>query len=134
MKKVYCFGVFDSIHDGHKRMLTEAKALGDYLIIAVTQDQVVEKLKGKKPRLSLAERIAGLKELHLADEVVPGDEDIRVWKTLQTTKPDIVALGYDQAKLKTALESAIKNFDFKPQVLVMQPHRPAELHSSLLSA
>ena len=89
--KVFCFGVFDGIHDGHIRMLQEAKSYGDYLIVAITQDQVVQKLKNHPPRLPLTARINNIQALQIADEVVAGDPDIQMWQVLQSYQPDIVA-------------------------------------------
>mgnify|MGYP003424584150 CR=1 FL=1 len=132
VKKVFCFGVFDGIHDGHIRMLHEAKALGNELIVAITQDQVVQKLKNHPPRLPLAKRIADIEALGMADAVVPGAEDIKMWKVLQSHQPAVIALGYDQARLKDALELAITQFSFSTKIVILQPFRPEELHSSLL--
>ncbi|MBI4836731.1 MAG: adenylyltransferase/cytidyltransferase family protein [Candidatus Abawacabacteria bacterium] len=132
MKKVFCFGVFDGIHDGHREMLKEARSLGDYLIVALTQDHVVEQLKKKRSRNTLAERIKSLAETGLADEVVAGDQAIQSWQVLQSYQPDIIALGYDQLRLLDALGQAIRNFSFSLQIVVLKPHKPEELHSSLL--
>ncbi len=39
MKKVITYGTFDLIHWGHIRLLERAKALGDYLIVAISTDE-----------------------------------------------------------------------------------------------
>lgn len=131
-KKVFCFGVFDGIHDGHIRMLHEAKAFGDELIVALTQDHVVQKLKNHPPRQPLQERIAAIEALDIANLVVPGDADINMWHVLQSHRPTVIALGYDQSKLKDALEFAITTFNFPTSIVILSPFRPEELHSSLL--
>lgn len=132
--KVFCFGVFDGIHDGHIRMLKEAKSYGNYLIVAVTQDQVVQKLKNHPPRLPLKQRIKNLESLNFIDEIVPGDSDIQMWQVLQSYQPQVIALGYDQSRLKEALVTASTSFAFSTKIIVLQPFRPEELHSSLLFA
>ena len=39
MKKVITYGTFDLLHTGHINILRRAKALGDYLIVAVSTDE-----------------------------------------------------------------------------------------------
>ena len=46
MKKVITYGTYDLLHYGHIRLLERAKALGDYLIVAVTSDDY-DKSRGK---------------------------------------------------------------------------------------
>ena len=45
MKRILTYGTFDLLHYGHIRLLQRAKALGDYLIVAVSTDEFNE-LKG----------------------------------------------------------------------------------------
>ncbi|HBB58920.1 MAG TPA: hypothetical protein DCZ52_01400, partial [Lachnospiraceae bacterium] len=40
--KVITYGTFDLFHEGHRRILERAKALGDYLIVGVTTDHFDE--------------------------------------------------------------------------------------------
>lgn len=39
MKRVITYGTFDLLHYGHINLLKRAKALGDYLIVAVSTDE-----------------------------------------------------------------------------------------------
>lgn len=102
-KIVMVFGVFDGCDEGHQYFLKEADKLGDELVVIVTRDTAVEKLKGKCPRNDLNERIAAIKALGIADFVVPGDMEQGSWAILEKFKPDIIALGHDQDGLKDAL-------------------------------
>ena len=100
MKKVLVFGVFDGIHDGHKEFFKQVKKHGDHIIVAVTQDKVVQELKNKKPKNNLKFRKEQLIKLKLADEVTEGDKQTNSWKIIGKYNPDVIALGYDQKELK----------------------------------
>ena len=47
MKRVLTYGTFDLLHYGHINLLRRAKALGDYLIVALSTDDF-NALKGKR--------------------------------------------------------------------------------------
>ena len=47
MKRILTYGTFDLLHYGHIRLLQRAKALGDYLIVALSTDEF-NQTKGKK--------------------------------------------------------------------------------------
>lgn len=70
MKKVITYGTFDLLHYGHIRLLERAKALGDYLIVAVTSEDF-DRARGKiNVRQSLAERMEAVRATGLADEII----------------------------------------------------------------
>ena len=48
MKRVITYGTFDLLHYGHINLLKRAKALGDYLIVAVSTDEFTRLKKDKK--------------------------------------------------------------------------------------
>ena len=39
MKRVITYGTFDLLHYGHLNLLRRAKALGDYLVVAISTDE-----------------------------------------------------------------------------------------------
>ena len=41
MKRVITYGTFDVLHYGHVNLLKRAKALGDYLIVALSSEKAV---------------------------------------------------------------------------------------------
>ena len=47
MKRVITYGTFDLLHYGHINLLRRAKALGDYLIVALSTDEFNLKEKNK---------------------------------------------------------------------------------------
>jgi ethanolamine-phosphate cytidylyltransferase len=56
-KVVYVDGTFDLFHVGHIEFLKRAKALGDFLIVGVHEDQTVNAIKGSNyPLMNLHER------------------------------------------------------------------------------
>ena len=131
-KKVIVFGVFDGVHEGHKAFFEEARTRGDYLIAVVTQDVVVEQLKGKRPARDMAERFAELEAEDSVDEVVIGDAKLGVYDVVLKHRPDVIALGYDQTALKEDLEANYKKFNWKPRLVVMKAFEPNQYHSSIM--
>lgn len=132
MTKVMVFGVFDGIHDGHRFFLKEAKNRGSYLIVAVAQDHLVERLKGSLPRMDLARRIDGLRKESLIDEVVMGDSELGAYEVIKKYKPRIIVLGYDQEELKKDIEKHLDDFKWKLELKTVGAHKPERFHSSLL--
>jgi len=73
MKKniVLVGGCFDILHYGHIHFLKEAKALGDYLIVALESNKNVKRMKGeKRPIFGQIERSEMLMSLRFVDEVI----------------------------------------------------------------
>ena len=92
---VFTNGVFDILHAGHVDYLTKAKALGDYLIVALNTDSSVSRLKGPtRPINSLEDRIAVLSALRCVDCVVSFDEDTPE-RIIAEIRPDIHVKGGD---------------------------------------
>lgn len=57
-KIVYVLGAFDLFHIGHVDFLEKVKALGDYLIVGLHSDQVVNQYRGHNyPIMNLQERV-----------------------------------------------------------------------------
>lgn len=109
MKKVVTFGVFDYFHLGHLRLFENARALGDYLIVAVQDGDCILKTKpDAKVMYSTAQRKELVRALRIVDEVVSyTDVDV----TIKTIDFDIFAIGEDQnhAGFQRAIEWCNKN-------------------------
>ena len=56
MRIVICSGFMNPIHTGHIDYMESAKALGNYLIVIVNNDEQV-KLKGSTPFMSESDRL-----------------------------------------------------------------------------
>jgi len=71
MKKVLVGGCFDILHYGHIQFLKKAKALGDYLVVALESDKNIQRMKGeKRPIFGQNERREMLLSLKFVDEVI----------------------------------------------------------------
>ena len=88
-------GVFDTLHVGHTRYLTGAKAEGDLLVVAVNSDSSVRALKGPgRPILDEQARAFLVAALRAVDYVVIFSEP-NVEKLLEELRPDVHAKGTD---------------------------------------
>jgi len=67
----YTAGVFDLFHIGHLNILKRAKEYCDYLIVAVSTDELVQEYKKRKPIFPYEERKAIVESIKYVDEVVP---------------------------------------------------------------
>ena len=72
MKRVITYGTFDLLHYGHINLLRRAKALGDYLVVALSSDEF-NALKGKKSFFTFEQRKALLEAIRYVDLVIPED-------------------------------------------------------------
>lgn len=94
MKKVLTVGVFDMLHIGHILLFKRARALGDYLIVAVQEDDCILKYKPDTRMVyTTAERTFMVGALKYVDEVVTYRD---VDQDIQTIDFDVFAKGPDQ--------------------------------------
>jgi D-beta-D-heptose 7-phosphate kinase / D-beta-D-heptose 1-phosphate adenosyltransferase len=86
-------GCFDLIHQGHIRLLSESKRLGDILIIAIDDDLSVRKLKGPgRPIINQNNRVRILSALDSVDYVVVFSSD-ELLNLIDIIRPDILTKG-----------------------------------------
>ena len=71
LKRVITYGTFDLLHYGHINLLKRAKALGDYLIVALSTDEFNWNEKQKKCYFSYDKRKALLEAIRYVDLVIP---------------------------------------------------------------
>ena len=93
---VFTNGVFDILHPGHTRYLTDARALGDLLIVGLNSDRSA-RAQGKAPGRPInpeAERAEILAALACVDAVVVFDEDTP-HEIIAAIQPDILVKGAD---------------------------------------
>lgn len=95
--RVITYGTFDLFHEGHRRLLERAKALGDYLIVGVTTDNY-DSSRGKlNVSQSLMERVRNVTDCGLVDEVIVEEYEGQKIHDIQRLGVDIFAIGSDWA-------------------------------------
>ena len=70
MKRVITYGTYDLLHYGHIALLKRARALGDFLMVALSSDEF-NAGKGKQSYFSYEERKVMLEAIRYVDLVVP---------------------------------------------------------------
>ncbi|WMY96542.1 MAG: bifunctional D-glycero-beta-D-manno-heptose-7-phosphate kinase/D-glycero-beta-D-manno-heptose 1-phosphate adenylyltransferase HldE [Arsenophonus sp.] len=120
-KIVMTNGCFDILHAGHVIYLSNARKLGDLLIVAVNSDESVKRLKGiNRPIHRLVQRMLVLGGLNAVDWVVSFDEETPQ-RLISNILPDILVKGGDykiedisgsQEVLAAGGEVKILNFEY----------------------
>jgi len=101
-------GVFDLLHAGHLHYVEQAKSLGDELIVVAHDDTVRKQKHEPVTNQELRRRmVEGLKPVDRAIVGNPPSEPI--FDILNTVKPDIIALGYDQKHSRDSIKSGLDN-------------------------
>jgi D-beta-D-heptose 7-phosphate kinase/D-beta-D-heptose 1-phosphate adenosyltransferase len=92
---VFTNGCFDLLHPGHIHTLTQAKALGDVLVVAINSDTSVKRLKGEqRPILNQEERAVMLSALAMIDYVTIFAENTPL-EVIRLLVPDVLVKGGD---------------------------------------
>lgn len=92
---VFTNGCFDILHRGHVTYLTEAKKLGDLLVVGLNSDASVKRLKGpERPINNEIDRQYVLSQLKAVDFVEIFEEDTPLSLILKV-KPSILVKGGD---------------------------------------
>lgn len=92
---VFCNGVFDLLHVGHARYLSDARRLGDRLVVGVNGDASAATLKGPgRPVMGERDRAMLIAALRPVDLVVLFDEPT-VDGLLAELRPAVHAKGTD---------------------------------------
>lgn len=94
MKKVITYGTFDLFHVGHLNILKRAKALGDYLVVAVSSDKFNE-IKGKKSYHSIEDRVAILEAIEFVDKVIVEESWDQKVIDVRENNIDVFVMGDD---------------------------------------
>ncbi len=90
---VFTNGVFDLLHVGHLKLLEQARALGDALIVAINSDDSARRLKGAGrpviPQFARAQLLCSLR--HVDACFIFTDDD--PMNAIRTVRPDVLVKG-----------------------------------------
>lgn len=95
MRRVITYGTFDLLHYGHINLLRRAKALGDYLIVAISTDEFNWNEKHKKCYFSYEQRKALVESIRYVDLVIPEDNWEQKRKDIKEYHIDTFVMGDD---------------------------------------
>ena len=95
MKRVITYGTFDLLHYGHINLLRRAKALGDYLIVAISTDEFNWNEKHKKCYFSYEQRKALVESIRYVDLVIPEENWEQKRKDIKEYHIDTFVMGDD---------------------------------------
>ncbi len=125
--RVMATGVFDLLHLGHLHFLRQARALGSELVVVVARDVTAERFKHRPivPERLRVQMVGALKPVDIA---VLGDEQ-DYYKVVETFRPDLIALGYDQHWNEERLASDLQARGLHPKI-VRLPVLQHDLHAT----
>jgi FAD synthetase len=132
-KVVLASGVFDLLHLGHVKFLEEAKKAGGKdaeLLVIIARDCTVEKNKGRKPIMPENQRRALVESLKVVDEAVLGFEEFDIGDVIERIKPDVIALGYDQAGMEKRVQEYVDKHKLNVAVIRISKFEEDALDSS----
>lgn len=81
---VYTCGTFDLFHLGHLRMIENAAALGETLIVAVSTDELVDSYKQVTPAVPFQERLEIVRAIRGVDLAIPqtSTDKFEAWRRI----------------------------------------------------
>ena len=122
-KLVFTNGCFDLLHPGHIRLLSEAKKLGDVLVVGLNSDASVKRLKGdSRPILSEHDRAQVLGGLDAVDFVVLFEEDTPL-SLIEAIRPGVLVKGGDYTESTVVGASLVKEWGGEVALIPLVPGR-----------
>ena len=94
MKRILTYGTYDLLHYGHISLLKRAKAMGDYLVVAISTDEF-NAIKGKKAYHNYETRKEMLEAVRYVDLVIPENNWEQKRDDVKDYKIDVVVMGSD---------------------------------------
>lgn len=116
MRKVYFQGAFDLFHWAHLESFKRAKAHGDYLIVGINSDALIESYKGKKAVYPYDCRADMVAAVSIVDEIWQVD-DRKSLVTLEKIRPDVYVICNEWEKEKDDERAFMKSIGGEVVVL-----------------
>lgn len=131
LRVVLVGGVFDLIHPGHIHTLKAAKAEGDVLVVVVARQSTAQKIK-KYRKIYHDEKLRKdlVTSLNFVDLAVIGKEGT-LYDTVEYVKPNVIALGYDQAHSEKDIAENCKKRNLNVQVIRLSTPIPGSKSSKM---
>lgn len=132
---VVVFGVFSYLHPGHLFFLSKAAEYSTTVIIQLTRDSIVEKLKGKPPLQDQITRLEVLKQMGKPYQVELGDDELGRYSIFERLSPSetIICLGYDQDKLEEDLKKRMESGQLPTiRMIKIDSFEPERYHTSIM--
>lgn len=131
LKVVLVGGVFDLIHPGHIHTLKAAKAEGDVLVVVVARQSTAQKIK-KYRKIYHDEKLRRdlVTSLNFVDLALIGKEGT-LYDTVEYVKPNVIALGYDQAHSEKDIAENCKKRNLNVQVIRLSTPIPGSKSSKI---
>ncbi|MDQ4015757.1 MAG: FAD synthase [Thermoproteota archaeon] len=124
-------GVFDLIHPGHIHTLKAAKAEGDVLVVVVARQSTAQKIK-KYRKIYHDEKLRRdlVTSLNFVDLALIGKEGT-LYDTVEYVKPNVIALGYDQAHSEKDIAENCKKRNLNVRVIRLSTPIPGSKSSKI---
>src|ERR671911_2477149 len=131
LKVVLVGGVFDLIHPGHIHTLKAAKAQGDVLVVVVARQSTAQKIK-KYRKIYHDEKLRRdlVTSLNFVDLALIGKEGT-LYDTVEYVKPNVIALGYDQAHSEKDIAENCKKRNLNVQIIRLSTPIPGSKSSKI---
>src|SRR3989338_4019250 len=132
--RIMVFGTFDGVHFGHLNFFKQAKKISkkSFLIVSVSRDTNVLKIKGRLPALNEKKRLALVKKYKMVDKTVLSGSKNHIPHIVKEN-PDVISLGYDQKAYVKNLKKDLKNKGILVKIVRLKSYKEKIYKNRLLN-
>lgn len=118
---VFTNGCFDLVHKGHVDYLSQARSMGDLLVVGMNSDASVRRLKGaERPIAHETSRAWVLAAFECVDYMVIFEEDTPL-KLIESLKPDILVKGGDYCRETVVGADFVEQHGGRVELIALTP-------------